>query len=79
MRSHQRLRRVEAHLLSHEAEIVAHRAEIVRHEEALEYGGAHGPAPSPEEHETLGARHASAASNHSKLMEAIFALDKVLE
>jgi hypothetical protein len=72
------LRRVEAHLLSHEAEFVAHRAEIVRHEEALEHGGAHGPAPSPDEHRALGAEHASASANHSKLMEAIFSLEKVL-
>jgi hypothetical protein len=71
------LHRTEAHLLSHEAEIIAHRAEILRHEEALAHEGAQ-VAPPHEEHEAVGARHASASVNHSKLIDAIFALEKVL-
>lgn len=73
------LRRIEAHLLAHEAEIITHRAEIVRHEEALEHGAAHASPPAPTDHETMGAKHASASSNHSRLVKAIFALEKLLE
>ena len=75
------LRRLEAHLYAHEAHTMLHRAEIARHDETLQHGEAHLPkreAGQAGDHKTLGAQHADQSRNHSKLMEAIFALEKDL-
>ena len=72
------LRRLEAHLYAHEAHTMLHRAEIARHDETLSHGKAHVPMPPAGEHKTMGAEHADKSRNHSKLMEAIFSLEKVL-
>ena len=70
------LRRLEAHLYAHEAHIMLHRAEAARHDETLNHGNAHLPKSQAGEHETMGTQHADESRNHSKLMEAIFALEK---
>ena len=76
MRALSVLRRLEAHLYSHEVHILLHRAEVARHDETLQHGDAHLPTPQAGEHESMGAHHADESRNHSKLMEAIFALEK---
>jgi hypothetical protein len=76
MRALSVLRRVEAHLYAHEAHSMLHRAEIARHDEALQHGNVHLGTPQAGEHMTMGADHADKSRNHSKLMEAIFALEK---
>jgi hypothetical protein len=78
MRAMSVLRRLEAHLYDHEAHTMLHRAESARHDETLRHGNAHLPTPQAGEHKTMGADHADKSRNHSKLMEAIFALEKDL-
>lgn len=78
MRALALLKRVEAHLFEHEAEIAQHRAVIARHEEVIAHGQAHAPAPADGEHESMAKAHEDAGKNHRSLMEAIFALEKLL-
>jgi hypothetical protein len=78
MRALSVLRRLEARLYDHEAHTMLHRAESARHDEALRHGNTHLPAPKAGEHKTMGAEHADKSRHHSKLMEAIFALEKDL-
>jgi hypothetical protein len=72
------LRRLEAHLYDHEAHTVLHSAEMARHDEALSHGGTHMPPPKAGEHKAMGGQHTEKSRNHSKLMQAIFALEKDL-
>ena len=78
MRALSLLRRLEAHLYDHEAHTMLHRAEIAGHNEMLDHGDAHLPGQNAGDHKTMGAHHADASRNHSKLIEAIFALEKHL-
>ena len=78
MRALSVLRRVEAHLYAHEAHTMLHRVEIASHDETLRHGNAHLPTAQAGGHKSMGADHADQSRNHSKLMEAIFALEKDL-
>jgi hypothetical protein len=72
------LRRLEAHLYAHEAHTMLHRLEIAHHDETMHHGSAHLPTPNAGEHEAMGVEHADASRHHSKLIEAILALEKNL-
>lgn len=72
------LKRAEAHLFMHEAEIAAHRAEIARHEEAIAHGHHHAPVPPKGEHDAMSKAHQDSGKSHDRLMEAIFALEKLI-
>lgn len=78
MRALSILRRVEARLYTHEAEIMTHRAEIAVHEHAHQHGSTQPSHVQIAAHDAGGGYHDEGGRHHDVLVQAIFALEKVL-
>ena len=78
MRALSILRRIEAQLYIHEVEIMTHRAEMAAHEHAQQHGSTTPVRKQIASHDVGGTHHVEGARRHTELMEAIFALDRLL-